>query len=133
VMSAAVSDYRPAETHASKQKKTGEKGAVSIELVLNPDILAEIGQARQGSRPYLVGFAVETDSDERILAYAQGKLASKRIDLVVANRAGDAFGRADNRAMFVTSERSDHQGTLSKEALADRILDVVRAHRQGGR
>lgn len=132
VMSAAVSDYRPAESHASKQKKVGDAGDVTVHLVLNPDILAEIGHARQGARPYLVGFAVETESDEKIVAYAQGKLANKRVDVVVANRASDAFGRSDNRAMFVTGERVEHQGTLSKEALADRLLDHVYARLSGG-
>lgn len=133
IMSAAVSDYRPTQTHASKQKKTNDKGAVNLELVLNPDILAEIGHARQGDAPYLVGFAVETESDEKIQGYAQGKLASKRVDMVVANRASDAFGRADNRAMFVSAEGVEHQGTLPKDTLADRILDHIRDQRRGRR
>jgi phosphopantothenoylcysteine decarboxylase/phosphopantothenate--cysteine ligase len=132
IMSAAVSDFRPAETHASKQKKKGEQ-AMSIELVLNPDILAEIGHARPGPRPLLVGFAVETDTDEKILAYAQGKLASKKIDMVVANRASDAFGRQDNKAMFVTPQGVEHLGTLAKDILADRILDRARAELGRGR
>ena len=126
IMSAAVSDFRPAETHASKQKKRKGETSMSVELTLNPDILAEIGQSRQGSRPMLVGFAVETDSDEKILGYAQGKLLEKKLDLVVANRASDAFGRTDNKAMLVTTGSVEHLGVLAKEALADRILDRVR-------
>jgi phosphopantothenoylcysteine decarboxylase/phosphopantothenate--cysteine ligase len=126
IMSAAVSDFRPAQTHASKQKKKKGEAGVNLELALNPDILAEIGHSRQGRKPVLVGFAVETDSDEKIQAYAEGKLADKRVDMVVANRASDSFGRGDNRAMLVTPGSVEHLGVLSKETLADRILDRVR-------
>ena len=126
IMSAAVSDFRPAETHASKQKKKKGESVTNLELALNPDILAEIGHGRQGPRPMLVGFAVETDSDEKILSYAQGKLADKRVDLVVANRASDSFGRSDNKAMLVVPGGVEQLGVLPKETLADRILDRVR-------
>jgi len=126
IMSAAVSDFRPAETHASKQKKKKGETSLHLELTLNPDILAEIGQGRQGPRPMLVGFAVETDSDEKILSYAQNKLTEKRVDMVVANRASDSFGRQDNKAMLVTAGSVEHLGVLPKEVLADRILDRVR-------
>jgi phosphopantothenoylcysteine decarboxylase/phosphopantothenate--cysteine ligase len=126
IMSAAVSDFRPAETHASKQKKKKGESVTNLELALNPDILAEIGHGRQGPRPMLVGFAVETDSDEKIMSYAQGKLADKRVDLVVANRASDSFGRSDNKAMLVVPGGVEQLGVLPKETLADRILDRVR-------
>lgn len=127
IMSAAVSDFRPAETHASKQKKKkGEKSA-QLELTLNPDILAELGQGRQGPKPVLIGFAVETDSDEKILSYAQTKLTEKRVDMIVANRASDSFGRNDNKAMLVTAGGAETLGTLSKEVLSDRILDRLRS------
>src|SRR5262249_25110573 len=57
IMTAAVADYRPAEEHAAKLKR--EVRPVSLELVPNPDLLAEIGAARTRPRPVLVGFAVE--------------------------------------------------------------------------
>ncbi len=126
VMSAAVSDHRPATPHATKQKKRPGAAPPPIELADNPDLLAEIGHARASSRPVLVGFAVETDSDDALLAYARGKLISKRVDLVVANNAADSFGRGDNRAFFVSAEGHDAQGTLTKEELADRVLDRAR-------
>lgn len=131
IMSAAVSDFRPAETHASKQKKKKGESAVHLELTLNPDILAEIGHSRQGAKPTLVGFAVETDSDEKILAYAQGKLSDKRVDMVVANRASDSFGRSDNKAMLVTASGVEALGVLPKDALSDRILDRLRLNLLG--
>ena len=131
VMTAAVADYRPAHPHAAKLKRTAER--MVLELVPNPDLLAEIGAARAAlpgggrGRPVLSGFAVETDTDERVVAYARGKLEKKRVDLVVANHARDAFGRDDNRATLVEQGRVEPLGLLSKHALADRILDRIAA------
>lgn len=125
VMAAAVSDYRPAEEHASKLRRTAEP--MTIELVPNPDILAEIGAVRTGRSPVLVGFAVETASEDRVLASARSKLETKRVDMVVANHASDAFGRDDNRVILVTREGAETIGTLPKTHLADAILDRVAA------
>src|SRR5262249_48074104 len=69
VMSAAVADYAPREPHTHKMKKAGD--TMSLELTRNPDLLATIGAARAGSRPVLVGFAVETADDDVLVAYAQ--------------------------------------------------------------
>jgi phosphopantothenoylcysteine decarboxylase/phosphopantothenate--cysteine ligase len=124
VMCAAVADYRPAETSATKMKKQGER--TSIELVRNPDLLAEIGAARASARPVLVGFAVESDGGEALVAYAKQKLIAKKVDLVVANGAADAFGRDDNRATLVTADGAEALAIMSKHALADLILDRVR-------
>lgn len=124
VMAAAVADYRPAETSSSKLKKTAER--VAVELVKNPDLLAEIGAARAGRRPLLVGFALETGSDQEVVAYAKKKLADKRVDFVVANHAADALGGATNRATLVGADRVEPLGEMDKRALADRILDRVR-------
>ncbi len=125
LMCAAVADYRPAEQYATKRKRTADR-MILEELVPNPDLLAEIGAARaHGLAPALVGFAVETDTDDRVVAYARGKLTQKRVDLVVANHASDAFGRDDNRATRVDAGSVEPLGVLSKPALADRILDRV--------
>jgi phosphopantothenoylcysteine decarboxylase/phosphopantothenate--cysteine ligase len=130
VMSAAVSDFRPAEAHGEKRKRAGEGDRARLELVQNPDLLAEIGRARAGrDRPVLVGFAVETASDERMVSYALGKLRDKRVDLVVANHAADSLGRPDNRAILVTEAEAEALPPLSKADLAGRILDrVARLH-----
>ncbi|HVK63524.1 MAG TPA: phosphopantothenoylcysteine decarboxylase, partial [Polyangium sp.] len=93
--------------------------------VPNPDLLAEVGAARTGARPVLVGFAVETADDAGIVVYARGKLQAKRVDMVVANHAQDSFGREDNRATIVTSNGAEAFGVLSKRDLADHILDRV--------
>jgi len=123
IMSAAVADYRPAEEHATKRKRGSEN--MTIELVPNPDLLAEIGDARAGYMPVLVGFAVETDTDEQVAGYARKKLEQKGVDFVVANHASDAFGKESNRAMIVDHEGAVPLGVLSKHDLADRILDRV--------
>ncbi|HEU4409394.1 MAG TPA: bifunctional phosphopantothenoylcysteine decarboxylase/phosphopantothenate--cysteine ligase CoaBC [Polyangiaceae bacterium] len=126
VMSAAVSDFRPAEAHGEKRKRAGEGEQARLELVQNPDLLAEIGRARGGrARPVLVGFAVETASDERMVAYARGKLRDKGVDLVVANHAADSLGRPDNRAILVTEAEAEALPPLAKGELAGRILDRV--------
>jgi phosphopantothenoylcysteine decarboxylase/phosphopantothenate--cysteine ligase len=123
IMSAAVADYRPAETSTTKRKRSAE--SLELKLIPNPDLLAEVGRARTVSKPVLVGFAVETGEDEAILRYARGKLEAKRVDMVVANRADEAFGRDDNRATIVTRDAAEPLGVLTKRALADRILDRI--------
>ena len=128
VMSAAVADYRPAERSAHKLKKEGERA--SLELAKNPDLLAEIGAARAGTgakRPVLVGFALETKSGDELVAYARGKLVSKQCDLVVANEAHQALGTDENRVTLVGVSEAEGLPVLSKRALADQILDRVKA------
>ncbi len=129
VMAAAVADYRAAEISPVKIKKQGDR--VMLKLVKNPDLLAEVGGARQGQRPVLIGFAVETGP--RLLEYARQKLVKKRVDIVVANDASEAFGGDDNRAVLVTADKVDALETMSKAALADRILDLLgrRVHGHG--
>ena len=123
IMAAAVADYRPAETHASKIKRGS--GPLTLELVPNPDLLAEIGEARRGPFPVLVGFALETDTDERVVARAREKLTKKRVDMVVANRAEESLGLDYVRATLVSAKDADALPAMPKEDAADRILDFI--------
>ena len=125
VMAAAVADHRPAETSASKIKKGDER--ITLELVKNPDLLAEVGAARAGKRPVLVGFALETERGEALVAYARRKLKDKRVDLVVANEASESFGREDNVATLVGADAAEALPSMSKASLADLVLAKVRA------
>jgi phosphopantothenoylcysteine decarboxylase/phosphopantothenate--cysteine ligase len=125
IMTAAVADYAPREQYAHKMKKAGD--AISIELVKNPDLLADLGAARTGSRPVLVGFAVETAEPDILVAYAQKKLREKKVDIIVANSAAEAFASATNRATFVTENAAEPMPLMSKNDLADQILDRVRS------
>jgi phosphopantothenoylcysteine decarboxylase/phosphopantothenate--cysteine ligase len=97
VKAAAVADYRPADISGQKIKKRG--GGLQIELVHNPDILAELGQKK--THQLLVGFAAET---ENLFANAQEKLSRKNVDLLVANdvtKPGAGFGSPTNIVSFL--------------------------------
>jgi phosphopantothenoylcysteine decarboxylase/phosphopantothenate--cysteine ligase len=125
VMAAAVSDHRPAEPSASKIKKRDDR--MTLDLVKNPDLLAEIGAARTGQKPVLVGFAVETEAGQALVSYAKRKLSEKKVDFVVANPAGESFGRDENHATLVSAAGAQPLHPMSKHALADVVLDRVRA------
>jgi phosphopantothenoylcysteine decarboxylase/phosphopantothenate--cysteine ligase len=123
VMAAAVADYRPSDPSPTKIKKGGER--ITVGLVKNPDLLAEVGEVRTSTRPVLAGFALETESGEA-LARARQKLSEKRVDLIVANQADGAFGHDDSQATVVTATEAEPLPRMSKLALADVVLDRVR-------
>jgi phosphopantothenoylcysteine decarboxylase/phosphopantothenate--cysteine ligase len=126
IMAAAVADYRALSSSAQKIKKEGER--TSLELARNPDILAEIGGARaEAKAPVLVGFALETGDDAHVVRIAREKLASKRVDLVVANEAREALAGDETRATLVTATGAEPLAPMTKRALADAILDRVQA------
>ncbi len=84
IATAAVSDYRAAHAAERKIKKTQD--ALTLELVRNPDILAEVAALRS-HRPFTVGFAAETHD---VLQYAEDKRRRKNLDLIAANQVGMA-------------------------------------------
>jgi phosphopantothenoylcysteine decarboxylase / phosphopantothenate---cysteine ligase len=125
VKSAAVADFRPASPATTKVKK--DAGVPTIELVANPDILAELGASREpGSPPLLVGFAAETDDVE---VHGRAKLERKRADLLVVNdvSASDAGFEVDtNRVVILGRDGARVEVPLaSKLEVARRILDEV--------
>jgi phosphopantothenoylcysteine decarboxylase / phosphopantothenate---cysteine ligase len=120
VMAAAVSDYRVDRVAESKLKRDAD--TFSLQMVKNPDLLAGIGRRRKSASPILVGFAVETANDDDLVSLARDKLRSKRIDVVVANRASDALGADTNRVWLVTETEQQFVATAPKTAIADAIL-----------
>jgi phosphopantothenoylcysteine decarboxylase/phosphopantothenate--cysteine ligase len=86
---AAVADYRPVATALHKIKKGA--GTLTLELVANPDILAEL--AARPDAPFCVGFAAESRD---LAAYAEGKRQAKRLPLVVGNLVQDGMGGDTN-------------------------------------
>jgi phosphopantothenoylcysteine decarboxylase/phosphopantothenate--cysteine ligase len=123
VMAAAVADFRPAGRQQSKIKKDGSAPA-PIELVPNPDILADLSRRRPPGQ-LVVGFAAETELD---LAGSRAKLARKGCDLLVVNRVGGglAFGTADNEAVVLAADGSSTEiARAPKAELADRVWDLV--------
>jgi phosphopantothenoylcysteine decarboxylase/phosphopantothenate--cysteine ligase len=126
VMTAAVADFRPVDSVASKIKKSGEAPA-PIELVENPDILAGLVESRAGEHTAqtIVGFAAETDD---VIDNGRAKLARKGCDLLVVNQVGGgrAFGTDDNKATVLGSDGIVVDiPTGPKEDLADRVWDLV--------
>jgi phosphopantothenoylcysteine decarboxylase/phosphopantothenate--cysteine ligase len=87
---AAVADYRPAKAAGQKIKKDGS-APLPIELVQNPDILAEV--AALPNPPLCVGFAAES---EKLHEYAEKKRRAKKIPLIVGNLIQHGFGGDDN-------------------------------------
>jgi phosphopantothenoylcysteine decarboxylase/phosphopantothenate--cysteine ligase len=120
IMAAAVADFRPAEFSDQKIKK-GEGEAPSLMLARNPDILMEV--ANQPQRPRVtVGFAAES---QELAENARGKLARKKLDLIVANdiTARDAgFSAETNRVLLITPDRAEELPLLSKDEVARRII-----------
>jgi phosphopantothenoylcysteine decarboxylase/phosphopantothenate--cysteine ligase len=130
VMAAAVADYRPAERQATKRKKTD---TLNVDLVQNPDVLAELGEHRRPGQ-VLVGFAAETgDADGSVLEHGRAKLARKGCDLLVVNEVGEAghptgFEGDQNAAVVLAAEGTATEIPLgSKHALADAVWDLVAA------
>lgn len=121
IMAAAVSDFKTAEKAESKIKKGKE---MIIKLVKTPDILEEIRRKR--GKQFIVGFAAET---EDLVRNAKEKLASKHLDMIVANNVnlpGAGFEKDTNIVTVI-----DRQGgiteypVMSKPDVADTILNHI--------
>jgi phosphopantothenoylcysteine decarboxylase/phosphopantothenate--cysteine ligase len=124
IMTAAVADYRPRHPSSQKLKKQ-TRLAASLELEPTADILSLLSS--QKTSQLIVGFAAETHD---VLAHAKHKLATKRLDLIVANdvsKPGAGFGSDVNAAILI-----DRNGLVielplkSKRELAHDILDAAR-------
>jgi phosphopantothenoylcysteine decarboxylase/phosphopantothenate--cysteine ligase len=120
IASAAVADYRPAQSADSKLKK--EAGDLSVTMVRTPDVLAAIGERKGRSR--LVGFAAETDEHE---VRAREKLARKHLDAIVVNdvRGERGFGTGENTLTLLWDGGRKELGTAGKRELAARLLDAL--------
>ncbi|MEO6232040.1 MAG: bifunctional phosphopantothenoylcysteine decarboxylase/phosphopantothenate--cysteine ligase CoaBC [Ferruginibacter sp.] len=100
IMSAAVADYTPAVTAREKIKKVNDD-SITIELTKTKDILKCLGQAKT-NKQLLVGFALETNNEEK---YALKKLAEKNADMIVLNSLNDkgaGFGFDTNKVTIFT-------------------------------
>lgn len=126
ILSAAVADYRPAETADHKLKKQGSEG-MTLTLVQNPDILATLGSMKQEGQT-LVGFALETDHE---LENAQGKLQRKNLDYIVMNSlrdAGAGFGVDTNKVTILSRDgRRNESPLMSKHDIARLIVQTITA------
>ncbi|MGK4058213.1 bifunctional phosphopantothenoylcysteine decarboxylase/phosphopantothenate--cysteine ligase CoaBC [Loigolactobacillus coryniformis] len=127
IMAAAVADFRPVTVADNKIKKT--TADYTLTLTKNPDILAELGQQKQ--QQFLIGFAAET---QHLLTYAQKKLASKRVDMIVANDVSSAhagFNHDTNEVTILQPNVEPQTLPLaSKQVIAQQILQIALATRQ---
>lgn len=127
---AAVADYRPLSVSEEKVKKT--EGEMSIALERTEDILKFIGENRRKGQ-FLCGFSMET---ENMLENSRAKLEKKKIDMIVANNLrqdGAGFGTDTNVVTILTKNDTVELPIMSKEEVADRLLDcILSKSAQGG-
>ena len=119
---AAVADYRPVNVSDQKIKK--KDGDMNIYLERTDDILGYIG-ANRSDKQVICGFSMET---ENMLENSRAKLAKKNVDMIVANnlkQAGAGFGTETNVVTIITADEEIELPMMSKEAVADKILDKM--------
>ena len=115
---AAVADYHVVDARNHKIKR-GD-GGMTVELAPNPDILADVASLERP--PFCVGFAAET---ENMRAYAQEKRRKKRVPLIAANLAQEAFGREDN-ALTLFYDAGEHEiARAPKIVVARRLVEHI--------
>ncbi len=122
VKAAAVADYRPVNVSDQKIKK--KDGDMNIYLERTDDILGYIG-ANRSDKQVICGFSMET---ENMLENSRAKLAKKNVDMIVANnlkQAGAGFGTETNVVTIITADEEIELPMMSKEAVADKILDKM--------
>ena len=125
VFAAAVADYKPAHVAEQKIKKAGE--TLTLELVKNVDIAAELGKTKRPEQ-FSVGFALETENEQ---THALDKLRRKNFDLVVLNSLRDAGAGFRHDTNKITLLAADGQVTIfdlkSKTEVARDIVQAVLA------
>ena len=128
VMTAAVADYRPAEVRSEKLKKDAQGERMSLELVRNPDVLADLVANRRTGQ-IIVGFAAETEPDrDARLELGRAKIARKPADMLVLNRVGwsEGFEREENAIeVLVPGGEVIRAASGTKAEVAAAVLDLV--------
>ncbi|ENV54852.1 MULTISPECIES: bifunctional phosphopantothenoylcysteine decarboxylase/phosphopantothenate--cysteine ligase CoaBC [Acinetobacter] len=125
IATAAVADYRVAQVSDQKIKKSGDE--LEVSLIKNPDIVATIAQ--QAQRPFMVGFAAETQNVEE---YAAGKLVAKNLDMIACNDVSrkDIGFASDENAMVVFFAEQYHLKKrelekASKQEIAQQLVESI--------
>lgn len=118
IMSAAVSDFMPAEKTKEKIEKSGE---LMVKLQKTPDIISEISKNK--NRPFIIGFAAETGGK---IDRARKKLKEKNMDMIIFNdvaKADSGFDVDTNRVVIIDKEKEIRLPLMSKDSVADAILE----------
>ncbi len=128
IAAAAVSDYRPVQCASEKIKKTSD--SLTLALSRTTDILATV--AARAPRPFVVGFAAETQNVER---NALAKLEGKRLDMIAANQVGDnlAFDCEDNALTVYWPGGRQDLGHAPKRQLAAALVSLIAERRAAAR
>lgn len=120
---AAVSDYSPAKASDSKIKKDGSNSPMILELKENQDILKSVSELEQ--RPYVVGFAAETND---LIKNAEKKLSNKNLDLIIANDVSNkdiGFDSDDNEVTLITEKEKYLIERQNKRKVSKKIIDFI--------
>ncbi|MCK4705001.1 MAG: bifunctional phosphopantothenoylcysteine decarboxylase/phosphopantothenate--cysteine ligase CoaBC, partial [Gammaproteobacteria bacterium] len=131
IAAAAVADYKPVEAHEQKIKKDNE--SLSLALERNSDILSDVAHATD--RPFVVGFAAETENLEK---NALGKLQRKNLDMIAANFVGQTendkqdigFNSEYNALHVFWADGSTSLETARKNVLARQLIQLITNHYQ---
>ncbi len=122
IKAAAVADYTPVEHHSEKIKKSA--GGTVLELERTQDILSYLGNNRKEGQ-VICGFSMET---ENLIENSKRKLQEKNVDLIVANNLkveGAGFGGDTNVVTLIMKDRIEELPCMTKEQVAQAILDVI--------
>jgi phosphopantothenoylcysteine decarboxylase / phosphopantothenate---cysteine ligase len=122
ISTAAVADYRPARAAEQKIKKTSETLDLTMERTI--DVLATV--AARAERPFVVGFAAETEAVEQ---NARAKLLKKNLDMIAANEVGHdkAFDCEDNQLVVLARNARHELARASKLTLARGLIALIAA------
>lgn len=122
IKAAAVADYRPSQVSDEKIKK--KEGDMSISLERTQDILSYLGHHKKEGQ-FICGFSMET---QNMIENSKVKLEKKNADMIVANNlkdSGAGFGTDTNIVTLITKEEVTELLIMSKEEVADAILDKI--------
>ncbi len=121
IKAAAVADYRP--TNPAEEKVKKKDGELSIPLERTDDILKYLGEHKKNQ--ILCGFSMET---ENMLENSKAKLTKKNLDMIVANNlkvSGAGFGTDTNVVTMITKEGIEELEIMSKEDVANALIDKI--------
>ena len=120
---AAVADFSPANFNESKIKKEESSSSLTLELQKNRDILKSV--SKLANRPYVVGFAAETDD---LLDNAEKKLINKGLDLIIANDVSNkeiGFDSDDNEVTLITTTEKKYLEKQNKKKISKKIIEFI--------
>ncbi|MEZ5498226.1 MAG: bifunctional phosphopantothenoylcysteine decarboxylase/phosphopantothenate--cysteine ligase CoaBC [Steroidobacteraceae bacterium] len=120
IATAAVADYRPRQVARQKIKKTGSE--LDLELERTVDVLTQV--ASRAARPFVVGFAAETQSLEQ---HAMQKLVKKNLDMIAANEVGEkkVFEQDENALLVLWRGGRAQIGPAAKSNVARELIALI--------